>query len=154
LFLLSLTTERSIRPLLQTRFNESAAAISPDGKWIAYQSNRSGAVEVYVAPFPGAQPATQISTQGGSNPRWPAASKLYFRRGDRVMKVDIEPGGSVRVSPPQQVAEVRGGPTGLFDVTADGRILIVEGEDLSAAKTELRIVLDWHDELKRLVPPQ
>jgi Tol biopolymer transport system component len=66
-------------PWLQTQFAEQQAVFSPDGKWVAYQSDESRRhFEVYVAPFPGPGGKRQVSTAGGSAPRWPTAGKEIF----------------------------------------------------------------------------
>src|SRR4029077_15422640 len=70
LFVLPLSADRKPVPFLQTKFNEGAGQFSPDGRWVAYQSDESGKYEVYVAPFPGPAGKWQISTAGGTNPRW------------------------------------------------------------------------------------
>jgi Tol biopolymer transport system component len=67
---LSLSGERKPTPYLQTAFDETNAHISPDGQWIAYQSDESEKQEIYVRSFPGADRKTQISTSGGYSPCW------------------------------------------------------------------------------------
>ena len=66
---------------LNTQFFETDPEFSPDGRWIAYISNESGANEIYVRPFPGPGGKTQISTGGGSLPQWSRTGKeLYYTR--------------------------------------------------------------------------
>ena len=71
LFVLTLDAERRVAPLIVTEFDELSAELSPDGQWLAYQSNASGRWEVYVQPFPDVDTGRwQISTTGGMAPLW------------------------------------------------------------------------------------
>src|SRR5262249_53235579 len=65
-------------PWLRTQFAEQAAVFSPDGKWVAYQSNKTGPNEIYVAPFPGPGGEHRVSKSGGTAPRWPTEGKEIF----------------------------------------------------------------------------
>jgi Tol biopolymer transport system component len=81
---------KTIRPLIQTSFNETAATLSPDGRWLAYQSNESGQNEVYVRPYPNVDPGRwQVSTEGGITPAWSRDGReLFYVAGDaRLMAV-------------------------------------------------------------------
>src|SRR5262249_38940792 len=78
LWVLPLFGDRKPFPFLQTPFAESGGRFSPDGKWVAYQSNESGRSEVYVQPFPGPGAKFQISTDGGANPLWRRDGKELF----------------------------------------------------------------------------
>ena len=81
-----------IRPLLQTPFDQRNAAISPDGRWMAYESNESTRLQIYVRPFPNVADALyQISTEGGRTPVWaPNGGELFFVNGSTVMSVAIQ----------------------------------------------------------------
>jgi dipeptidyl aminopeptidase/acylaminoacyl peptidase len=71
--------DRASMPILQTTANELSAAFSPDGRWVAYVSDESGRVEVYVPPFPGPGPRTQVSVDGGTAPVWSrGGGELFF----------------------------------------------------------------------------
>lgn len=152
LFLLSLEGNRTVRPLLQTRYDEKSGAISPDGRWLAYQSNRSGDNEVYVADFPAMISSTQISTDGGAVPVWARDGRqLYYRRGP-VMAVDTVGIAWIGVANPRRVADApRMGPVIGFDVMPDGRVLVVDGQN-NGGVAELRVVLNWFNELREKVP--
>jgi len=84
-------------PFRTTSFNEGQAQFSPDGKLIAYSSNESGRIEVYVQPYPGPGRTWQISTSGGSDAHWRADGKELFYRGtdQQLMAVEISSGGEV-----------------------------------------------------------
>jgi Tol biopolymer transport system component len=153
LFMVELDGQRGVRPLLQTPFNESFADISPDGRRIAYSSNRSGRAEVWVAAFPAMTDAVQVSITGGQHPRWSGdGRRLYFYRANTIWSVELGAGPPLTISKPTLVTAlptVR--PSGTFDVMPDGRILFVDGRDVGATP-ELRIVLNWSAELPRLLP--
>jgi hypothetical protein len=78
-------------PVAETAFNERDPQLSPDGKWIAFQSDESGRFEVYVQPFPGPGNKQQISSNGGAMARWRDDGKELFYIGldDRLMSVSI-----------------------------------------------------------------
>ena len=79
------------RPLVHTDYDNYAAVISPNGKWIAYNSNESGMTEIYVQNFPPAGGRWQISTEGGAEPSWnPNGKELFYLRGDKLMAVDVK----------------------------------------------------------------
>ena len=71
--------DRKPFPVVQTPFDETAGQFSPDGRWVAYQSNESRPVQIYVRPFPGPGGPWQVSTAGGSQPRWrPDGKELFY----------------------------------------------------------------------------
>jgi len=149
MFVMSLA-DRTVRPLLQTRFDESAGVVSPDGHWIAFQSNRTGSLEVFVAPFPAMQPITQVSIAGGAFPRWPRGPDLYFRAPstNTIWSVDVGTGGKPAFSQPRAVIQVPATPSAAYDVMPDGRILIVDRENVSI--NDLRVVTNWANGLGRI----
>src|SRR4029453_12475979 len=89
---LSLEGERRRFPVLETTFNETNAQFSPDGRWIAYQSDESGRVEIYVQPFPGPGRKVRISVSGGIQARWRRDGKELFYLGsdNRLMAVPVQ----------------------------------------------------------------
>jgi serine/threonine protein kinase/Tol biopolymer transport system component len=153
LYIVDLDGQRAVHPLLKTPFNEWFADVSPDGRRIAYVSNRSGRAEVWLARFPAMTDAVQVSINGGMHPRWGHdGRRLYFYRANTIWSADIAAGASLAISQPALVTElptVR--PSGTFDVMPDGRILFVDGRDVGGTP-ELRLVLNWTSELRRLLP--
>ena len=116
--------------LLQSPANENFPQVSPDGKWLAYMSIETGRAEVYVRPFPEGPGKWQVSTDGGTWPRWRRDSKeLYFSLGPNVMASDIRvTGSSLQAGVPQtlfatdnQTAQVNHNPYLRFAVSADGK---------------------------------
>jgi serine/threonine-protein kinase len=149
------------RPLVQSMFSESNAELSPDGRWLAYQSNESGRDEIYVRPFPNvADGHWQVSTDGGRTPLWArTGSELYYRSADgAVMAVRSESGQAWRGNLPTQALPARywDATTTLgrtFDIALDGRFLMItEDANDNRAAPQIVVVQHWLEELKRLVP--
>ena len=154
------------RPLVQTSFEEHTADLSPDGRWLAYQSNGSGTFEVYVRPFPDvAGGQWLVSTAGGSEPRWAANGQELFYRDPKgaVMSVPIRPGATWSMGTPVQLFEggsfLFGGALTFnartYDVSRDGgRFLMIKNGDAPASSAQARIILvqNWFEELKAKVP--
>ena len=119
--------ETTIQPFLQTPANESHAVFSPDGEWMAYVTDESGRLEVYVQAFPSGRAKQQVSTGGGHAPLWnPSGGELFYRNGHKVMVVDVHTNGELVLSKPRILFEklsVLGG----YDVTRDGeRFVMIE----------------------------
>jgi serine/threonine-protein kinase len=142
------------RPFLSTPFSDWGARFSPDGKWLAYISDASGRYEVYVRPFPGPGSQWQISTGGGEEPVWSRNGKeLFYRNGTQWMVADVRTTSTFSAAPPRLLFT---GPyvnvPGLsYDVGPDGRFVLIQGPSETPI-TRLNVVLNWFDELRRLVP--
>ncbi len=156
LWVLEMEGDREPRPFLRTEFHERVADVSPDGRWLAYTSDESGENEVYVRPFPDGGAKTLVSTGGGGSPVWSRDGReLFYRDGDQLMAVQVDSGDELTVGAPTFLFESSfSGPVVLpnrLDVTANGeRFLVVESN--IRARGELQVVLNWHEELLRLVP--
>jgi serine/threonine-protein kinase len=154
------TARGRLEPYLQSPFNEGNARFSPDGRWLAYQSNETGRVEVFVRPFPDTGGKVQISTDGGSQPVWaPRGRELYYRVPDGLMAVSFSVrGNEFRGKKPRQLLEVQiaGDPFNpAYDVEPGGRRFLVrqvEGEEETVEITHLNFILNWFDELRQRVP--
>jgi eukaryotic-like serine/threonine-protein kinase len=136
-------------PFLQTQFNEQDPRFSPDGHWIAYYSNESGRNEVYVSPFPGAGGKRQVSTAGGTAPRWRKDGReLFYVAADRrLMAAEVDArSGAFEVS---KVDALFGPVTSGYDVASDGlRFLVLVPEEAETTKP-LTIVQNWTAGLKK-----
>jgi len=150
--------DRRAQPFLASPFREGAPVFSPDGRWVAYVSDESGRSEIYVSPFPGPGEKQAISTNGGSEPAWPRASKdLFYRSGDAVMAVEVRTSPALSVSKPRVVfrkpyeRSIALWPN--FDASADGKhLLMVKGSDAALAPNFINVVLNWSQEVKARVP--
>ncbi|MEE8161767.1 MAG: hypothetical protein V3T61_09040, partial [Acidobacteriota bacterium] len=159
-WVLPLDGQKQARPILQTSATEIDARFSPNGRFLAYASNESGRYEVYVQPFPNVEEVKrQISTDGGREPIWArSGDELFYRRGEGMMAVEITTQPTFRTGTPRLLFE---GPyrrtpnptTAHYDVSVDGqRFLMVQEEAREEEATQLNVVLNWFEELKRLVP--
>ncbi|HXJ17249.1 MAG TPA: hypothetical protein VNM68_08640, partial [Candidatus Polarisedimenticolia bacterium] len=153
-------SDRKAQPFLQTPAFEDAPQFSPDGRWLAYASNESGRREVYVRPYPGPGGKWQISTEGGNEPLWNRNGReLFYRTGDKMMAVEISTEPSFTAGKPRQLFEGHYQLTGLgranYDVSPDGQrfLMLKPVEQEQAPPTQIDVVLNWTEELKRLVPP-
>ena len=93
---LSIAGDRHAKVLLQTEFNEGSATVSPDGRWLAYDSNESGQFDIYVRPFRDVEGGRwQVSTGGGTEPLWgPKGDELFYRTPTSLMVGDVQTGAS------------------------------------------------------------
>jgi len=154
---LSMEGERTSQPLFQSPFNEIKGMISPDGHWIAYESNESGR-QIYVRPFPNVEEGKwQISRDGGQEPVWaPQGQELFYRNGEAMMVVGIKTEPTFTVGSPIVLftGKYTTTVTGVsYDISPDGqRFLMMKGADEEEGQSQINVVLNWFEELKRLVP--
>ncbi len=126
--------------------SESEPDFSPDGKWVAYQSDESGRMEILVISVPDLTVKRQISINGGRVPRWdPKGGSLYYLQGDSLMAVPISSSSGLRLGPGQVLFQT---PARVFDVSPDGNrfILVLPNPDL--VPPGVHVVLDWVRELE------
>jgi Tol biopolymer transport system component len=150
-----------------TQFDEDHAAISPDGKYVAYEGSETGRAEIYVRTYPDLDGGKwQISTDGGNEPLWgPDGSELFFRDNETgwISMVDIERDSSSFASSPRVI--VRGdyyNNSPSYDISPDGtHFLMFKNEDESgtteevvAERAKLAVVENWFEELKRITPTE
>lgn len=159
LWTLTFDRERTVEPLLVTPFNELSARVSPDGRHLAYLSDRSGRQEVYVQPFPGPGEPRQVSTDGGTEPVWARSGReLFYRQGEKMMVVDVSLSSVVTAARPRLLFEGRYERSFLvsglrfYDVSPDGQRFLMVKSDTPTAPRQLHLVVNWFEELKRLVP--
>ena len=152
----TLPREGDASTFVATAFNERSPMFSPDGRWLAYVSDESGRDEIYVKPYPGPGGKWPISTEGGTEPQWSADGReLFYRLGDKMMVVGVQSEPAFSSGRPQLVFE---GPyltdlfaTSNYDISPDGqRFLMIKEEE--GQQDQINVVLNWTEELKRLVP--
>jgi serine/threonine protein kinase/Tol biopolymer transport system component len=157
IFIQPLKSAGESQPFLRTKFDELQARFSPDGHWIAYASDESGRFEVYVQNFPGPGGKRQVSTEGGNWPIWARNGReLFYLSSNKVMGVSVATQPNFTASIPQIIADIpsrlsnRLGNSG-YDVSPDGqRFLFVKANTEKGPPDEVRVVLNWTEELKRL----
>jgi eukaryotic-like serine/threonine-protein kinase len=152
--------DRKADLLLHEQYNEGNAAVSPDGQWLAYESNESGQNEIYVRPFPKVDDGRwQVSTGGGTRPGWARSGRelFYWQGPGKIFSVSVQPGTNFVYGPAKVVVDGRylapqnGRP---YDVSLDGErfVMIKNAAPISSSPTELVIVLNWLQELQQKVP--
>lgn len=152
-----------VTPLVQSRFDERNGALSPDGRWLAYEANDSGRFEIYVRPYPDVNRSVAVvSTAGGTKPIWTRGGQelIYVSPTGALMRVGVSSGSSWTSTQPSVVVK-EGYFTNTiwwgrsYDVSADGEkfLLIKEsGSGGSTSTTSFVVVQNWFEELKRLAP--
>jgi serine/threonine-protein kinase len=155
IYLLPLTGRRSPVPILTTEADELMPRLSPDGRWLAYQSDESGRPEIYLRSFPGPGARVQVSANGGTEPMWARDGRRLFYRSNRsviaaslqmlrqaapdVTARDVVADGDYLQSPYDQQ----------YDVTPDGRTLLMLTSSANGAR--FVVVLNWLRELRAKV---
>jgi len=144
-------TPPTARPFLKTKFSETQVALSPDGRWLAYQSNESGRFEIYVRAFPDGGAAHQVSTEGGIFPAW-SRDQLFYRSLDNtLMAAALAPGAEFRVDTPRRLFDVTRYDNS-FGVPADGkRFLMLQRADDTQAPTAIALIQNFVTELRQRV---
>jgi len=141
-------------PIVQGPFEERYPAVSPDGKWMAYQSNESGPWEVYVTAFPGGGAKWQVSSVGGASAKWRQDSKeiFYLDPSDNIVAVDVKASGNaVELGTPHALFQAIGiqREYGPYDVSADGKRFLLNSGNLKEGSDPFTLVLNWPAELKK-----
>ncbi len=150
IYSVSLDGDRKPQPILTSEFDESVPRLSPDGRWLAYTSDESGALEVYVRPFPGPGGRWKVSSDGGTEPIWArSGDRIFFRNGQQLVAA------TVRVSP--GFAPIRREVLfesdflgdllhANFDVTPDGKHFLML--ELTGDVAQIVVALDWTSTLR------
>jgi dipeptidyl aminopeptidase/acylaminoacyl peptidase len=150
--------DRKPRVVVRTPATENSPRLSPDGRWVAYTSNESGSVEVFVQGFPEPGGRTLISTSGGVEPVWSRDGReLFYLDGDAMMAVEVKTSPTFAAGAPRMLFEGRYvlSPTSIagYDVSADGqRFLRVQPMHPDLPTNQIQVVLNWFEELRSVAP--
>ena len=144
---------KEARPFVKTGDRELEAVVSPDGRWVAYESTQSGNWEIYVEAYPGPGTRNRVSVSGGIGARWhPKGGELFYQSGNTVWAVRVQNGRPVgsaervfTLLPYWQFWSLER----QWDIGPDGRFLVVECAEAGA---QLNLVTNWFEELKARVP--
>jgi len=161
LWALPMTGERKPFPVVQSRFDERFGNFSPDGRWLAYESNESGQFEIYVRPFPGSGGKWQVSTAGGTQVRWRHDGKevFYLAPDGHLMAVPISVASdaqtlTVGVPVPLFLTHLAAGSGVIagrnqYAVASDGRFLMNVSVDDAVPAPPITIVENWQAAIKK-----
>ena len=149
LWTLSMPGDRPPEVFLSSKHSEMNGIFSPDGRWVAYQSNASGRYEIVVRPYPNKEPAQTISHDGGKYPRWRGDGKeLFFVSPDGTMMaadIDAATGRSRGVPQPLFPTQIRFGDNRPYAVDKSGQRFLLK----VAPDPRLVAVTDWRALLPR-----
>ena len=126
--------------------------LSPDERWLAYSSSQSGIMEVYVKPYGRPGGGRQVSTDGGDFALWsPDGRTIYYRNEEKMMAVDLQTEPGLSAGRPRLLFEA---PelSREYDLSPDGRKFVMIRDEEASTQPQYRIVQNWFEELKRLVP--
>jgi serine/threonine-protein kinase len=148
-----------VEPLIETKHDDCLPALSPDGRWLAYASDVSDRLEIYVKPYPGLDGTIRVSPNGGTDPLWsPSGDRLYYRseNGRRVLAVDVLGTDPLRFGTETMLFEgsftpgIRWGRK--WDLHPDGNRFLMLMHENAEPVEGIRVVINWFSELERLVP--
>jgi Tol biopolymer transport system component len=146
-------TTGAVRMLIATAAIDNKPQFSPDGRWLAYASNRSGRMEVYVTDSVGSSLRQQVSVDGGDDPVWSRDGReLFFVANGRMMAASLERSAALRFSKPTELFD--GVETGTlytsYSVAADGRFLMRQSPARSKPTNHVTVATNWLNEVRRL----
>ena len=154
-YVLPLRGEFQAHAVVMTAGYDGGAVFSPDGHWLAYVSNDSGQLQIYIRAFPGPDRKRPVSTEGGTHPIWNRNGKeLFYRNGNKMMVVDVSTRPDLTLSQPRLLFErqfaFQTTTIASHDVSPDGQRFVMVKDASDSGR--LNVVLNWFDELTRLVP--
>ena len=149
--------ERVLKPFIQAKWVVKGAQFSPDGRWVAYSSNESGSMEIYVVPFPSGNGKWQVSTGGGQEPRWRNDGKelFFLSRDSKMMAVPVSTGTSFESGSPLALFQThRRQPISSqdilsYDVSADGQKFLIATRVDESAVAPLSVLLNWTSAIEK-----
>jgi len=148
----------SPQSFLSTAAQEWEPRFAPNGQLVAYTSDESGQNEVYVRPYPAGPGEWKISNQGGRDPLWaPDGETLFYRNGPKMMAVAVETEPAFTPGRPRLLFDEGGytlHPPGFtnHDISPDGRQFLMIKQETASEQTQIRVILNWTEELKQLAP--
>jgi serine/threonine-protein kinase len=141
----------------ESSFNLFNERISPDGRWVAYQSDELGMYQVSLRPFPGPGGQTPVSVDGGTYPMWSDhGRKLFFLGRNQMMSVDVETGPVLHLSAPRALFPLQNARSLDADVALDGKRFLMalppQASGSFAADVKLQVIENWFEDLRRMAP--
>ena len=146
-------------PFLKTTFGEGSADLSPDGRYLAYESNESGSYEIYVQPFPEGGSKRRVSTNGGEQPRWRSDGReLFFVERDTLVAASVTLAPSFSVGSAKRLFQAEdafatrtpgyAGRSYSYDVSADGQRFVLAEPIEEASTPPIHVVQNWFAEFR------
>jgi Tol biopolymer transport system component len=154
ILMMDMENDRTITELIASEYNERNPRISPDDKWVVYQSMETGQNEVYITGFPVPGARKQVSMDGGFDPLWsPDMKKIIYRKGNQVMSVDIttEPTLSVGKAEPLFSGSYLNLTMlgNFFDIHTDGgRLVMVRGGEIDTTINHINVIKNFTEEIE------
>src|SRR6202165_1114917 len=150
-------SDRVAKPLLQAKWTARNAQFSPDGRWVAYASNETGRMEIYVSAFPTANGKWQVSSAGGQEPRWRQDGRelFYLSAEGKLMAVAVTAGASFEAGLPTVLFQThRRQPVSAqdffsYDVSGDGQKFLIATRVDEANSAPLTVLLNWASEMEK-----
>ncbi len=149
--------EGQVQSLIDSAPGQCCSQFSPDGKWLAYVSNETGQQHVYFSPYPNPNVKWQVSgEEGGGQPVWsPDGRELFYISSDQMLVVSVQMEPSVSLGKPRVLFEGSYVTSQFafwkqyYDISPDGQRFVMVKEE---GTSQINVVLNWFEELKRLVP--
>ncbi len=139
-------------PFLNAPGNQRRPMLSPDGRYLAYQSDESGRDEIYIKPFPAGEGKWQVSNNGGQFPRWHRSGRIFYIQGSTLMEVEVATQPTATLGTPRPVFAAT--PAGVqlengYDVVPDGKSFVVARETAEAGRARTLVVVEnWYAEFR------
>jgi Tol biopolymer transport system component len=153
--ILPLTGDSKPLVFVEDRFSKDEPHFSPDGRWLAYESDESGQIDVYVQPFPGPGPKIRVSPSGGGGPRWRKDGRelFYLTQDGFLMAVPLKVGATLVPGVPQRLFKTPIPAVQLtidqYDVAPDGQRFLFQVPVGTAAQAPITVVLNWAATLRK-----
>jgi eukaryotic-like serine/threonine-protein kinase len=154
LWTLTISGNRGPVPYSKTEYNELDGQFSPDGRWVAYECDKTGQNEIYVQSYPPSGSESKISGSGGIQPKWRSDGKeIYYLSPDfKMMAVTIKTSPSLEAGVPVVLFDPHLGgyrTRNNYDVTGDGQRFLIKSPALDNAVTSIAVTLNWTSLLKK-----
>ncbi|HUF65508.1 MAG TPA: hypothetical protein VMM17_05975, partial [Gemmatimonadaceae bacterium] len=133
------------------RYEGMYPMFSPDGQWVVYNSVQAGGYELFLRSYPEGHEAGQISHGGGIEPRWAPSGELFYRNGSTWYSTQVSLNGTPHWAPPQRLFETHfiDTPGHSYDVSRDGRRIIIVRRAAPVEQTRLQIITNWTARLEQ-----
>lgn len=137
------------KPVNDVGYEGTFATFSPDGRWLAYTSTQTGIPEVFIRSYPESKLVGQVSTGGGSEPRWNPSGDLYYRNGNRWFTTRVSTESTPRWEPPRLVFDTDfiDTPGMSYDVSPDGQRLLVVKRTRPIVNSKINFMVNWFEAL-------